>query len=163
MIKGIGRFIKSNAIQAGDIEIIFFNKGEDLSAAKALCNVHGLTPFIKWKPQVTVEALNDYFEYCDVAFDQLGAQWIGAGLFSMLTGRPLIANGRPEVFEKITNEVSPVCQAKTEAEVAQWLTTLYHNRNLITSIGIASREYVLRHYNLDNTVDYFANFFSTKK
>jgi glycosyltransferase involved in cell wall biosynthesis len=162
MIKGIGSFIKNNAIQAGDIEIIFFNKGEDLAAAKALCHQHGLTPFIKWNPQVTVEELNGYFEYCDVAFDQLGEQWIGAGLFSMLTGRPLIANGRPEIFEKITGEVSPVCQAKTADEVDQWLTQLYHNRPLVTSIGKASREYVLRHYNLDNTINYFADFFQQK-
>lgn len=162
MIKGIGSFIKKNAINAGDIEIIFFNKGEDLQAAKALCDENGLTPFIKWKPQVTVEELNGYFEYCDVAFDQLGEQWIGAGLFSMLTGRPLIANGRPEIFEKITNEVSPVCQAKTADEVEQWLTKLYTQRYLITEIGKASRQYVLRHYNLDNTINYFAKFFQQK-
>jgi glycosyltransferase involved in cell wall biosynthesis len=163
MIKGIGSFIKKNAVSAGDIEIIFFNKGEDLTAAKALCDANGLSPFIQWKPQVTVEELNEYFAYCDVAFDQLGEQWIGAGLFSMLTGRPLIANGRPEIFEQITHEISPVCQAKTEDEAEQWLTKLYTERHLISTIGKASREYVLRHYNLNNTVNYFANFFQQKK
>ena len=163
MIKGIGNFLKANKINAGEVEIIFFNKGEDLAAAKLLCDEHGLTPFIKWKPQVSVEELNNYFEYCDVAFDQLGVQWIGAGLFSMLTGKPLIANGRPEVFEKITNEKSPVCQAVNETDVEMWLTKLYNNRHLVKEIGKASREYVLRHYKLDTTLNYFADFFAAKK
>ena len=163
MIKGIGNFLKVNKIQTGEVEIIFFNKGEDLAAAKTLCQQQGLTPFIQWKPQVSVEELNNYFEYCDVAFDQLGEQWVGAGLFSMLTGRPLIANGRPEIFDKILNESSPVCQATTEEEVESWLTQLYHNRNLVTEIGLASRAYVLRHYDVAHTVNYFAGFFVDQK
>lgn len=163
MIKGIGSFLKANKINAGKVEIIFFNKGEDLAAAKILCNEYGLTPFIQWQPQVSVEGLNSYFEYCDVAFDQLGKQWVGAGLFSMLTGRPVIANGRPEIFDTITNENSPVCQATTEAEVESWLTQLYNNRNLVKEIGVASRAYVLRHYNLENAVNYFADFFAAQK
>ena len=163
MIKGIGNFLKKNKITGDEVEIIFFNKGEDLAAAKDLCNQYGLTPFIKWKQQVSVEDLNYYFEYCDVAFDQLGEQWVGAGLFSMLTGRPLIANGRPEIFEKITNEKSPVCQATSDEEVEMWLTRLYTNRDLIDEIGKASRDYVLRHYNLEDTVNYFADYFVGKK
>lgn len=163
MIKGIGSFLKTNKINLGEVEIVFFNKGEDLAAAKELCNLHGLTPFVKWKPQVSVEELNLYFESCDVAFDQLGEQWVGAGLFSMLTGRPLIANGRPEIFEKITNEKSPVCQAATVEEVEMWLTKLYTNRALINEIGKASREYVLRHYDLNITIEYFVNFFAEQK
>lgn len=163
MIKGIGSFLKANKINAGEVEIIFFNKGEDVAAAKILCDEHGLTPFIQWQPQISVAELNSYFEYCDVAFDQLGKQWVGAGLFSMLTGRPVIANGRPEIFDAITNESSPVCQATTEAEVESWLTKLYNDRNLVKEIGLASRAYVLRHYNLENAVDYFADFFATQK
>lgn len=162
MIKGIGNFLKANKINTGEVEIIFFNKGEDLAAAKELCNQHGLTPFIKWNPQVSVTQLNSYFEYCDVAFDQLGKQWVGAGLFTMLTGRPLIANGRPEIFDKITNEPSPVCQATTEAEVESWLTKLYNNRQLVKEIGLTSRAYVLRHYSLENVVNYFIDFFTAK-
>jgi glycosyltransferase involved in cell wall biosynthesis len=160
MIKGIGNFLKANQIKPGEVEIIFFKKGEDQLAAKELCDMEGLSPFVSWKPQVSVEELNDYFEYCDVAFDQLGQQWVGAGLFSMLTGRPLIANGRPEIFERITNEQSPVCQATTTAEVESWLTKLYLNRQLVDEIGKASREYVLRHYSLSNTIDCFADFFT---
>jgi glycosyltransferase involved in cell wall biosynthesis len=162
MIRGIGQFLQNNVVDTDTVEIIFFNKGEDLGAAKKLCDEYGLTPFIKWQPIVSAEALNEYFDQCDVAFDQLGEQWVGAGLFSMLTGRPLIANGRPDVFEKITGQQSPICQATNEEDVANWLTRLYTNRNLVKEIGMASREYVLQHYNLHDTVHFFINAFEKK-
>ena len=159
MIKGIGSFLKKNGADTSRVEIIFFNKGEDLAEAKQLCDEYGLTPFITWKDEVSVEELKNYFERSDVAFDQLGHHWVGAGLFSMLSGRPLIANGRPDIFESITNENSPICQAMTEAEVEMWLTRLYNNRNLVKEIGQTSRDYVLRHYSVANTIDYFAKCF----
>lgn len=158
MIKGIGRFLKKNSLTPADVEILFFEKGGDIADAKILCDQHGLTPFISWQQQTSAEDLNAYFAVCDVAFDQLGAQWIGAGLFSMLTGRPLIANGRPEVFEKQFNGKSPVCQAISEEQVEMWLTTLYKDRHLVKEIGLASREYVLRHYSIDNTVNYYSDY-----
>lgn len=160
MIKGIGSFIKKNNILSKEIKIIFFEKGDDINEAKRLCDENGLTPFISWKKQTSVEKLNNFFAECDVAFDQLGVQWVGAGLFSMLTGRPLIANGRPDVFEPLTKEISPICQATNEQEVEIWLTKLYKERLLIKEIGIKSREYVLRHFNIDNTINYFIKNFS---
>lgn len=162
MIKGIGIFLKKNNIKPGDVEIIFFNKGEDVEDAKRLCDQYGLTAFISWKQEVAVDDLNAYFENCDVAFDQLGHHWVGAGLFSMLIGRPLIANGRPEIFEKLTNEKSPICQATNEEEVEAWLTKLYVNRSLVKEIGKASSEYVRRHHSVDRPVDLFLELLVTK-
>ncbi len=161
MIKGIGRFLKINKLDVDDVEILFFEKGDDIDAAKKLCDEYSLTPFIRWKKQVSVEELNYFFAVCDVTFDQLGVQWVAAGLFSMLTGRPLIANGRPEIFEKLTNEKSPICQATSEEEVEMWLTKLYVNRSLIKEIGVTSREYVLKYYNLTNSMNYFIESFSS--
>lgn len=155
MIKGIGNFLKTNQLTPADVDILFFEKGDDIADAKRLCDQYGLTPFISWQQQTSAEDLNDYFARCDVAFDQLGDQWVGAGLFSMLTGRPVIANGRPEVFEKLFNEKSPVCQASNEQEVANWLIRLYTERHLLKEIGLASRNYVLKHYSIETTVDYY--------
>ena len=158
MIKGIGMFLKNNNVTPLDVEILFFEKGTDIADAKNLCFECGLTPFINWQQQTSVEELNDYFARCDVAFDQLGSQWVAAGLFSMLTGRPLIANGRPDVFDKLTNEKAPICQATSEEEVEMWLTKLYTNRSLIKEIGLKSRDYVLKYYNIDNTISYFIKY-----
>lgn len=155
MIRGIGNFLKTNQLTPADVDILFFEKGDDIADAKKLCDQYGLTPFIHWQQQTSAEDLNNYFARCDVAFDQLGEQWIGAGLFSMLTGRPVIANGRPEVFEKLFNEKAPVCQATNEEEVANWLTRLYAERHLVKEIGLASRNYVLKHYSIEATVAYY--------
>lgn len=155
MIRGIGLFLKQNNVTPADVEIIFFEKGDDVMDAKKLCDENGLASFTNWQKPIAAEELNNYFARCHVAFDQLGNQWVGAGLFSMLTGRPLIANGRPDVFEKLTNEKSPICQATNEAEVEKWLTKLYNNRPLVKEIGLQSREYVLRHFNINTTINYF--------
>lgn len=159
MIQGIGKFIRDNQIKK-DIEIIFFEKGEDVEAAKKMCDEEGLAPFTQWHQQVSLDALTQYFFYCDVAFDQLGCHWIGAGLFSMLTGRPLIANARPEIFEQLTGEKSPVCQATSAEEVCTWLTKLYSDRHLVNQIGLQSQAYVLNHYDLQKTVDFYINTFN---
>lgn len=154
MIKGIARFVKSNSITKG-LEVCFFEKGTDTNVAKELCRKLDMDTYVQWIPEVPQHELKKYFERCDVAFDQLGEQWIGAGIFSMLTGRPLIANGRPEIFEKITHERSPICQATTEEEVEAWLTKLYTNRQLVKEIGEHSRAYILKHYSLDKTITFF--------
>lgn len=153
MIKGIGNFIRLNNISTDQLEILFFEKGEDIDDAKKLCDENGLTPFIAWQKETDVEGLNRYFAVCDVAFDQLGVHWVGAGLFSMLAGRPLIANGRPDIYEKITNVKSPVCQATSAEEVETWLTKLYANRQLVEEIGLASRSYVLKYHNINYSIE----------
>ncbi len=155
MIKGIGQFIKKNTPSKDFLEIIFFNKGVDLEDAKRLCTLHGLDPYIQWRNEVSLHELKNYFEYCDVAFDQLGEQWVGSGLYSMLTGRPLIANGRPDIFEKYTGEKLPICQATNEEEVENWLTKLYNNRELVKDIGIASRAFVFKHYDISHSINFF--------
>lgn len=155
MIEGISLFLKKNNPAITDVEILFFEKGEDLADAKKLCDQFGLTPFIRWQEQTSAAALSDYFSYCHVAFDQLGNHWVGAGLLSMLTGRPLIANGRPEIFENLFNEKSPICQSYNARDVEVWLTKLYTERDLIKKIGIDSREYVLKYFSIDATANYF--------
>ena len=154
MIRGIAQFVKRNSIKSG-LKIIFFEKGIDLELAKRMCRESGIEQFITWTPVVSMQRLMGYFAECDVAFDQLGDQWVGAGLFSMLTGRPLIANGRGDLYEKYLGERIPVCQAKNETEVCEWLTKLYLNRNLVKEIGERSRNFVLNHYSMHYNIDFY--------
>lgn len=157
MLEGIGLFLK-NIDFKDDIEILFFNKGEEqsLKKAKEIINRLNYSKYVTWSDAIPQEELfSRIVPECDVAFDQLGSQWIGAGLYAMLIGRPVIANGRPEVFESLTKEVSPVCQATTPEEVCYWLKRLYYNREEIKEIGLASRNYVEKHYRIDDTVNFF--------
>jgi glycosyltransferase involved in cell wall biosynthesis len=154
MISGIARFIKKNNIEE-NLKIIFFEKGTDLDLAKKMCSDLDIAKFITWSPVVTMERLKKYFEECDVAFDQLGEQWIGAGLFSMLTGRPLIANGRGDIYEKYLGEKFPVCQADNEDDVCEWLTKIYRDRKLVHEIGLASHNYVVKYFDISHNMNFY--------
>ena len=66
-----------------------------------------------------------------------------------------VKNQNPVIYEKLFKEKSPVCQASTEEEVESWLTKLYIERHLVKEIGIASRNYVLKHYSIEATVAYY--------
>ena len=154
MIRGIARFVKENNIER-NLKIIFFEKGDDLDLAKKMCEDLGIARFITWSPLVSMEKLKEYFAGCDVAFDQLGDQWLGAGLFSMLTGRPLIANGRGDLYEKYLGERIPVCQANNEEDVCEWLTKIYLNRNLVKEIGKRSRGFVSKYYSMHHNIDFY--------
>ena len=153
MLQGIAKFIA--AIENKNVSLIFFEKGVDLPAAKKLCADLGLEKYIQWVKQVSLAELTAYYEKCDVAFDQLGNQWIGSGLFSMLTGRPLIANARLDVFDKLTKTPSPICHATNADEVCNWLLKLYNDHDRAVAIGKRSRDYVLEMYDLDKTIDFF--------
>jgi hypothetical protein len=154
MIEGIGRFVRENKIERG-LKVTFFEKGEDTPAAKALCESVGIERFVSWQKVVKLNELIPFFRNADVAFDQLGSQWVGSGVYSMLVGRPLIANGRPELLEPFQNEVSPVCQATTVEEVSRWLTALYLDRSLVRSVGRASSDYIRKHYDVNRDVDFY--------
>ena len=158
MLEGIGLFLNEINFRE-NVEILFFDKGDDQSLIKAreIIERQGYTKFVTWLREVSQDELfNEIVPKCDVAFDQLGGQWIGAGAFVMAMGRPLIAEGRPEIFEPLTGEVSPVCQAATPEEVCFWLKKLYFDRTEINRIGLESKNYIQKHYSIENTINFFS-------
>ncbi len=157
MIRGVADFIRSNKLSTKDVRITFFDKGPDATAARKICAEQQLSPFITWKKQVSQLELNRLIEDADVVFDQLGNQWLGYGIVAMAAGRPLIANGRPDVFDKLTGEPSPVCNATSEKEVCNWLTLLYLDKNKSGEIGRRSSEYILKHYDIRKTTAFITS------
>lgn len=154
MLLGIAKFIEINKIVDG-IEIILFEKGDDLNDAKLLCEELKIAKFVKWEKVITFDLLLDLFAKVDVAFDQLGDQWIGVGSFSMLVGRPLIANARLDVFSNYFDKEIPILHSLNSDDVCAHLTKLYLNRTLVLSIGQKSREYILDVYNIEKNVDFY--------
>jgi hypothetical protein len=157
MLYGIGLFLKEIGFKQ-NVEVLFFDKGDKPSLAKAKEIVEELqySEFVTWLDEVSQEELfAKIVPNCDVVFDQLGSQWIGAGAFVMAMGRPVIANGRPEIFEPLTGEKSPVCQATTPEEVCFWLKKLYFDRNEINRIGRESKIYTEKYYSIEKTINFF--------
>jgi glycosyltransferase involved in cell wall biosynthesis len=158
MLEGIGLFLKEIDFNE-NVEIILFQKGDvpSLAKAKEIVERLGYSKLVTWLGEVSQEQLfNEIVPSCDVAFDQLGSQWIGAGAFVMAMGRPIIANGRPEIFEPLTGEKSPVCQATNSEEVCFWLKKLYFDRKEINRIGLESRTYIEKYYSIENTINFFS-------
>lgn len=164
MIEGIGRFVERVGPEAR-LRLTFFEKGSDVEAAKELLRKRGLDSLVSWQREVPVDGLLPFFRRADVAFDQLGAQWVGAGLFSMLVGRPLIANGRADLYMRSLGVNPPICQATTADEVCMWLERLYRDRALGRRIGRESSLFVREWYDMNKTVEFLlsgAAYFSTK-
>jgi len=70
MIEGIADFVNNNKDAHLNLEVIFFEKGEDLEEAKRMCDELKISKFIIWKKPVTQSELNTLIVECDVAFDQ---------------------------------------------------------------------------------------------
>jgi glycosyltransferase involved in cell wall biosynthesis len=65
----------------------------------------------------------------------------------MATGRPVIGNARPEMFEDLFGEPSPICQAQTPEEVCAQLKRLVYDPVERERIGVAGRKYVEKYFN----------------
>jgi glycosyltransferase involved in cell wall biosynthesis len=65
-----------------------------------------------------------------------------AGLEAMATGRPLIANGRPEIVDSFLGEKLPICQATTPQEVSEQLQRLLRDQAERARLGRESRAFV---------------------
>jgi glycosyltransferase involved in cell wall biosynthesis len=92
---------------------------------------------------MTQKEVWEEYKLADICFEQLDQSVVAmAGLDAMATGRPLIANGRPEIFDAMIGAPSPICQARTPDEVCAQLEKLVFNAQIMEEVGKSSREYV---------------------
>ncbi|HEU5295881.1 MAG TPA: hypothetical protein VFU71_13960 [Burkholderiaceae bacterium] len=102
------------------LEVHLFEKGEfaDLARARELCRELGLEDCVRWHQPMPVQQLLEFYEDCDVCFDQVGSHWIGAvGCYALYMGRPLIANARLDVFGRLWGPDPPILNASTVDEI----------------------------------------------
>ncbi len=153
MIRGIGIFYRKTRTP---LVIHFVEKGVHVEEAKALCAEEGISEFVTWHQEMTQKEVFEYYRDCDISFDQLGNHWVGAGGWdAMATGRPVIANGRPDVYKRLWGKPLPVCQATTAQEVADWLQRLAEDPNLRTEIGLECRKTVLDAFDVSRTANFY--------
>lgn len=155
MIEGLGKFVRR--VQPKNLRITFFEKGDDVEEAKRLCDINGISRYVRWLRETGSNDLLQYYREADVAFDQLGSQWLGAGLFSMCIGRPLIANARLDLYRASLGVEPPVCNAVNSEEVASWLVRLYLDRELRIRLGAQCSQFVNKYYDMSKTAEFVAN------
>jgi glycosyltransferase involved in cell wall biosynthesis len=148
MVRGLGLFYRTTNIP---LNIRLVKKGLHVAETMQLVEAESLAPLVTWLDEMSQLAVWEEFRQADIVFDQLGQAVVTiAGLDAMAMGRPLIANGRPEIFEPMFGVPSPVCQARTPEEVCQQLQRLVADPAERERVGRASRQYVETYFSADH-------------
>jgi len=147
MIKGISLFYHKHKIL---LDIRFVKKGRDLAESIELCKNLGINHLITWLDELTQNEVLHEYQTADILFDQLSNSVVTmGGLEGMAVGRPLIANSRPEIYEKLQGEKTAICQAKTPEEVCVWLEKLVTDKTFREQKGKESRDFVVKHFSTE--------------
>lgn len=151
MLEGIAKFYTKTNIE---LDIHLVEKGKDVELAKQISKNLGIEHMITWHSEMSQANIIDWYKKSDILFDQLANHMTGFASYDpMLIGRPVIANGRPEVFTKHYGEPLPVCQASNSNEVCMWLEKLVPDYTLRVSIGKNAREVLLKNFDIDRYLE----------
>ncbi|BAU48603.1 glycosyltransferase [Sulfurifustis variabilis] len=151
MIKGLARFHRQTGVR---LEIRLVKKGLHVAESIRLAEDEGLSDQVTWLDEMSQADVWYEFRQADIVFEQMGKSVVGmAGLDAMAMGRPVIANGRPEIMEQFVGEPSPICQAETPEEVAVQLIRLVGDPAERERVGRRSRQYVERHFSADRAAE----------
>ncbi|MEO8358549.1 MAG: hypothetical protein ABI672_00845 [Vicinamibacteria bacterium] len=156
LLRGLARFVATTGRR---LDIRLPRKGKDLEAAKTLVTELGLDPLVQWfEPMSQAAVLLEYAE-ADIVFDQLGKSIIGmSGMDALAVGRPVIANGRPEVVERFLGQPFAVLQASTPDEITEQLLAL-STLDAREAAGKAARAFVVEHCSSDRAAKVCASRF----
>lgn len=144
LIKGLGQFLWKTKLP---VDIRLVKKGVHLDETVRLIEQEGISDKITWLEHMNQIKLIEEYQNADIVFDQFGNGSIGMGaLDAMATGRPVIANGKPHIFNREFGESLPICQAATPDEICDQLTRLAQDRSLREKIGFDSRKYVEKYF-----------------
>lgn len=127
------------------LDLRLVEKGPSLAATKDLVRSLGLADLVTWQPELTQEQVFEEYRLADIVTEQCGQHVLGlAGYEAMAAGRPVIANGRPEIFTPVFGQEVPVAQARTPEEVAAQFERL-ENPDERAHLGTAGRTFVETH------------------
>lgn len=160
-IRGIAEYLSQSQHRPRFVSV---EKGPDVPASKALASELGIGEHLEWVAEMTQAEIFEWYRGSDIVIEQLGDHLPGAVAWdSMVTGRPVIANGRPELFQRAIPEPSPLCQASAPSEVAEWLHRLVSSPGTRREIGLASHRYVKEHLDMKDTAAALIAFFQRIK
>lgn len=141
MIQGISLFLKNHNYP---LDLHFVRKGQHVEDAEVLMKELGVEPFVTWHSELTQREVWEQYTQADFCFDQFGKSFVAmAGLEAMASGRPLIADARPEIFDSVWKTPSPICHARTPEQICTQIEKLAFNPELREELGRASREFVV--------------------
>lgn len=129
----------------------FFEKGEDVGLAKAMCEEMGIAKHVVWHPNLPFREFAELISDADVCIDQVGEHWIGAGVYAMAMGVPLIANARRSIEAGVWPENNPVLDCRKKEEIVASLSLLL-SPDKRSTVGEASRVFIRDFMDPDRTL-----------
>ena len=140
MIRGLGMFYRKTK-QKLDVQLV--RKGLDIKETEDLVIKEGIGELVSWSNEITQRECWERYRQADILFEHFGKGMLGmAAVDGMAIGRPVIANGRPEVLETNLGVKSPICQATTPEEVCAHLERLTADSEWRARVGAESRKFV---------------------
>jgi glycosyltransferase involved in cell wall biosynthesis len=153
MIRGLGHFYRATDTRL-DIQLV--RKGLHVTELEAVIAEEGVTDQVTWSDEMSLAEVWERYAGSDIVFDQLGGSTIGGvGLDAMATGRPVIGNAQPVMFEKLFGEAAPICQAESPEDVSAQLQRLVFDSAERARVGRAGRRYVEKHLDISRIVQIF--------
>jgi glycosyltransferase involved in cell wall biosynthesis len=147
MLEGLALHLRRSG---APLDIHLVRKGRHVAETAALAERLGLSPHLTWHEEMGQLEILEHFRRADIVFEQLAQSVVGmAGLDALATGRPVIANGRPEILEPFLGAPSPICQARTAEEVCRHLGALGASPETRARLGREGRAYVERYFSAD--------------
>jgi glycosyltransferase involved in cell wall biosynthesis len=122
-------------------------KGRNVEETMRLVEEEGISDRVTWLGEMTQKGVLEEYAKADIVFDQLGNAVLGmGGVDAMATGRPVIANTRPEIMNRVFGAPLPICQASNPEEVCAQLMRLVPDPDERERVGRASREFAEEHF-----------------
>lgn len=149
MIRGLGLFYRRSGVR---LNIRLVKKGLHVTEAMDLVREEGIEDQVTWLEEMTQRQVHEEFVRADITLEQFGASIPGmAALDAMALGRPVIADARPEVMERVIGARSAICQARTAEEVCQQMLRLLDPIER-ERVGRESRSYVEKYFSPESAV-----------
>lgn len=147
MIRGLALFSRVTGIR---LDIRLVKKGMHVAETMRLVEVEGLGGQVTWLEEMDQVSVWEEVKQADIIFEQFGEGMVGiAALDAMALGRPVIANCRREIIDRVIGVRSPICHGTTTEEVCGQLQRLVPNRAERERIAFASRKYVEAHFSAE--------------
>lgn len=144
MVRGLGMYVRKTGVP---LDIRLVKKGRHVEETMRLAEEEGISGLVTWLEEMTQKDVLEEYARADIVFDQLGNAVIGmGGVDAMAAGRPVIANARPEIMDRVFGVRSPICQASTPEEVCAQLELLVPDAAEREKAGLESRRFAEAHF-----------------
>lgn len=156
--KGNDRFLRAYArFQQGagkNSWLLAVTKGRDVERSQKLAEQLGIGNRIRWIPQQNKAGLRDCLGASDIVADQFTYGFYGIStLEAMAVGRPVLVHLDAKALEAFNGQAPPVVSAHSEDEIYEGLCRLAEHRSSVEEIGLAARDWVIRHHGWETVVE----------